>query len=623
MPQPTSSSTIARLKDILKQLLHQVAYKSSTSPPVISHSSLTSIPPPPAPPLPSSIATHPLLDSFKPLAGQNDTKYCLECASRELLYEMIATFERQQTPVTTDPFIDIFAFFDIILILSELDIGDQQLPFAIIEETLDTQPIEGCKRIFSYLESRIERLTVGVDGTKGKGIILLRLCNELLRRLSKSEDTVFCGRIFVFLTKSFPLSERSGVNLRGEFHVDNRTTYDEGNATVQPSEGPSHEKSDTTADGVDAMEITPSEAASAADACHSLYSTLWSAQHDFAEPTRLFQKANLDKFRASLETVVKAFKTAIDEHGYNVPSTTSDLKRTAKRKRAETEEDEYEDDQEKYNELDNYNPKYLTSRELFDLEVRDLVFRRHILVQFLIVIEFLLTLSPKYKKYLEADAKNRSVQFAYTLSEEDDKWVESAKKDIVGALNHKSGMDGLLFSRTVDSVLSREKNWVKWKADNCVSFEVPPVNVEETAASATTGGENSQIPRNVERGMGAPALSRVWFDSVSDADAMDSLKDTQRIGLPEYREFNNAIEGYILDKDFATDQEKEDLDDSIANKSWRALRIASRDRFHLFKVLDDELSIKSLIAAEDGLVDKKDSEKEPKRDLPASFSVTT
>lgn len=55
---------------------------------------------------------------------------------------------------------------------------------------------------------------------KGKALVLLRTCNELLRRLSKERNTVFCGRILMFLANSFPLCERSGVNVRGEFNTE-------------------------------------------------------------------------------------------------------------------------------------------------------------------------------------------------------------------------------------------------------------------------------------------------------------------------------------------------------------------------------------------------------------------
>jgi hypothetical protein len=53
---------------------------------------------------------------------------------------------------------------------------------------------------------------------KGKALILLRMLNDLLRRLSKmGSSTMFCGQILTFLSGVFPLGERSGVNLRGEY----------------------------------------------------------------------------------------------------------------------------------------------------------------------------------------------------------------------------------------------------------------------------------------------------------------------------------------------------------------------------------------------------------------------
>ena len=48
----------------------------------------------------------------------------------------------------------------------------------------------------------------------------------------------------------------------------------------------------------------------------------------------------------------------------------------------------------------------------------DLAFRRHILVQTLIVVDFLLSLTPKAKRKLES-LGNKSVLYGYTLEEED------------------------------------------------------------------------------------------------------------------------------------------------------------------------------------------------------------
>ena len=39
------------------------------------------------------------------------------------------------------------------------------------------------------------------------------------------QNTVFCGRILVFLAKFFPISERSGLNIISEFNLDNTTVF--------------------------------------------------------------------------------------------------------------------------------------------------------------------------------------------------------------------------------------------------------------------------------------------------------------------------------------------------------------------------------------------------------------
>lgn len=60
---------------------------------------------------------------------------------------------------------------------------------------------------------------MGMIPQKGKALVCLRMLNDLLRRLSKAErETVlFSGRILTFLSQVFPLGERSGVNLRGDY----------------------------------------------------------------------------------------------------------------------------------------------------------------------------------------------------------------------------------------------------------------------------------------------------------------------------------------------------------------------------------------------------------------------
>lgn len=43
----------------------------------------------------------------------------------------------------------------------------------------------------------------------------------------------------------------------------------------------------------------------------------------------------------------------------------------------------------------------------------------------------------------------------------------------------QQGAGGKFYYRMVDTVLSRDKNWVRWKAEGCPLIERPPVSVAE------------------------------------------------------------------------------------------------------------------------------------------------
>lgn len=69
---------------------------------------------------------------------------------------------------------------------------------------------------------------------------MLRSFLEFLRRLSKSDDPSFRGRILIFLANVFPLSDRSGLNIKGEYNLANVTEY-ENEATVKANSEISNE----------------------------------------------------------------------------------------------------------------------------------------------------------------------------------------------------------------------------------------------------------------------------------------------------------------------------------------------------------------------------------------------
>lgn len=108
------------------------------------------------------------------------------------------------------------------------EICDPLTPLSLIEEWAETLPVWKLPDIIEYLvqEEDTFRKYLMTPGTKTKGLVILRLCNEIIRRLSKSQDSGASGRLLLFLSKVFPSGERSGVNLRGDINVDNVTTME-------------------------------------------------------------------------------------------------------------------------------------------------------------------------------------------------------------------------------------------------------------------------------------------------------------------------------------------------------------------------------------------------------------
>lgn len=94
------------------------------------------------------------------------------------------------------------------------------LPVTLLADVFEVLPLSNREEFFDIIEHRVLVWKQEIFFNQSKNI-LLRLCNDPLRRLSRSQNTVFCGRILLFLAKFFPFSERSGLNVVSEFNLDN------------------------------------------------------------------------------------------------------------------------------------------------------------------------------------------------------------------------------------------------------------------------------------------------------------------------------------------------------------------------------------------------------------------
>ncbi|MCJ1466740.1 hypothetical protein MMC07_005360 [Pseudocyphellaria aurata] len=531
--------------------------------------------------------------------ANNQAHYAaIETACRNIFYDLLAS-----TTIDEPAFSEIWNLLDIVSLLSDIEQCEPGLVFWLVEELLDSQTIDGCRSVFDYLDSRREQMTA--KHFNKKELIILRACNELLRRLSRAEDAVFCGRVFIFLFQSFPLGDRSSVNLRGEYHVENVTIFEDLPAKVEPhqdgameidkqeegtsgtKEGvePNTESGETADNAEKSTNPAQEEAQGKISELDTLYPIFWSLQESFSMPTRLFDTNHFQVFKNGLDLTIRKFQAVHQElQARGTSRQLDESKRPSKRKRNSLDEEV----------SNSINPRYLTSRDLFDLEISDLAFRRYILVQALILVDFLLSLTPKAKRKLE-HATNKSVLYSFSLSEEDAKWAAETRTEITTYLQH--GAEGKFYYRMVDTVLSRDKNWAHWKAEGCPLIERVPVSADEFV-QAQTGAQKACANKKL-RATPMGSLDLKFLSDGENADGLEKLKHPDRYSIPTAESFRGPIADDEFDIAMAkTDEEKQMMLNARASKMWRTLRIASKSKLGLFDKIDDGNNIQALFQPE-------------------------
>ncbi|KND05198.1 uncharacterized protein SPPG_00858 [Spizellomyces punctatus DAOM BR117] len=488
----------------------------------------------------------------------------LSTAFNSIMLDIVERSSREDDAL----FAALYDLLDAALHCTEAGVQDQTVPFNIIEDLLDVLTISGAERVVEYLETRADRLTVGINPSKGKGLVLLRLCNEILRRLSKTKNTVTSGRILMFMANVYPLSERSGVNLRGEFNVKNETHY-EGEDIQDP------------------MDIDEADALNSSQ--ESLYRIFWHLQRFFANPSLLWQTANFNRFQKGIDATLKRFDDINKETTSQSAKHKDDKQGSHDRKRKHRASDSSEQiDAAKHpsanGKIELFFPKFLTSPNLFDLELRDPYFRRQILAQFSIILQYLsvLTQDEKDKVAKEfAENKdsilNKAVQQAYTLTSEQEAWVKDARNRAY-SVSEATYPYGKLFARNLSTVITHERNWIEWKNRSCQTFETPRIKVEEGAAKPKLQGSDAVRRSNW---LGSDHMTSLWAQGDKAEEVMRDAKrrrmmpalDTLLEQLDEQLDDSGNLTGgieeeYALHKDMRF--------------SWRSYRVAMRHHMYLF-----------------------------------------
>lgn len=181
---------------------------------------------------------------------------------------------------STSESVNIFeTYIKVTIDLCRKDLATTSMPVMLLSDIFDAMTLDKCEQLFTYVENNVEIWKEDLFFSACKNN-LLRMCNDLLRRLSRSQQTVFCGRILLFLAKFFPFSERSGLNIVSEFNLDNHTEY----------------KTEEIDEDLESIEEDKSENKIQMD--YNLYRKFWALQDVFRNPNQCYNKVHWKVFSA-------------------------------------------------------------------------------------------------------------------------------------------------------------------------------------------------------------------------------------------------------------------------------------------------------------------------------------
>lgn len=209
----------------------------------------------------------------------------------------------------------------------------------------------------------------------------------------------------------------------------------------------------------------------------------------------------------------------------------------------------------------------------------------------LVFLEHLASLSTERKaKWSTIATPNRSVLVAFTLPDQDKSQVKELMAMVHKLLQIPYGCEQS-YAELVDCALQSDRNWVKWKQENCPAielarFEDVPDRREKLAPKL----------KPIRMEMGTLTLSRLWklggdvsLEALRDPrySALPSVTD----GLPELAADDAAI------SEATTDEERDHAREIKASRAWRCLRVGARLYLRYFNAVG-EGDVARLVEAE-------------------------
>ncbi|OTF82433.1 THO complex subunit 1-like protein [Euroglyphus maynei] len=380
-------------------------------------------------------------------------------------------------------------------------------PIVLLSELLDCCTLKECELLFSLIDDNIHiwKEEFFFKNVKNQ---LLRTCNDLLRRLSRNQNTVFCGRILIFLANFFPLFERSGLNLTSEFNQDNSTSY-----SLQEDE-----ELDETVTSMDDDNDKSEKEADRIKVDMNFYKKFWQLQEYFRNPTISYQRNNFKNFQSYCNEVLSVFS------GYKIdPNSCFYFQALGL-------DNNSNDDNKTI-----FFVKFLTNQKLLELQLSDSNFRRHILIQILIVFQ-----------YFTSNVKFRLLDNG-SLNEEQLAWINNIRIK-VHQLIEETPPNGKEVRKVIQHLLNREEFWNNWKNEGCSELkqidepeDVRQRTADYIASTYTVSQKRARLGEHVRNAInnnkiliGNAELNRLWNFC---PDNLDACRSPKRIFTPSIEQF--------------------------------------------------------------------------------------
>ena len=473
---------------------------------------------------------------------------------------------------------------DLALGLAEAGACDGAAPFALAEHVAECVVCSDAERVIEWLRAKRARLAAPALWRKGK-LILLRACNELLRRLSPVADAGTRGRVMALLADAFPLDEKSALNLAG--------------ACARPA------REGSPGDGL----VDPSDADPASHA------SFWSLQRYFRDPIAALRPSDAwPAFRAALEAALARFEAVACDAALS----------EASRRRGRSSGSG----------SDPAAAEYLTAEALLPLQIGDATFRRHFLTQCAVFLGTCDAHEERGEEELRArrrrEAREKAVSEKKEEEEEEEEKEEDAKEEPEPSLAALASLpsfdraqarslwlrvakqlaatppDGPRYLAAVVRAVRRDQSWARWKRDEqCADFtrpdapwrattrtlsranESPLPSTKPAAATAPSRrvppapalGKKKKRPAAFEPGVGNPEIARLWSLTATNAASLAEGRAKADVRASDF------LRRVIDDADPEAQIEEEYKAKNDRTYAWKAMRLIARSDVGAFQRL--------------------------------------